>query len=109
MTKLFSKNDNSFICENCHTLVNKLGYTSRDHCSRCLCSKHVDIMPGDRKNECRGLMVPISCTISAKKGYIITYKCTKCGAVHNNKAASDDDFKVIMSVMNGTYDKMFIN
>ena len=49
MTKLFSKNDDSFVCENCHKTIDKLGYTSRDHCSRCLCSKHVDILPGDRQ------------------------------------------------------------
>ncbi len=105
MTKMFSKNDDSFICENCKSKVGKLGYTSRDHCPRCLCSKHLDILPGDRQNSCQGLMVPVSCQLSNKKGYIITYKCSKCGQIHNNKAATDDDIKVIFSVMNGTYNK----
>lgn len=105
MTKLFSKNDDSFVCENCHKTIDKLGYTSRDHCSRCLCSKHVDILPGDRQNDCQGLMVPISCSFSTKKGYIITYKCTRCGEIHNNKAANDDNKNAIFAVMNGSYNK----
>ena len=103
MTKLFSKNDDGFVCQNCGAKVGKLGYTSRDHCPKCLCSLHVDVMPGDRQNDCCGLMVPISCTYSAKKGYIISYRCQKCGQIHNNKYANDDDMKVIFSLMNGTY------
>ena len=47
--KQFTKRDEEFICENCGKKVEKLGYTSRDHCPHCLCSKHVDCFPGDRK------------------------------------------------------------
>ena len=50
--KLFTKNDNSFVCENCNMIVSPLKYTSRDHCPYCLYSKHVDINPGDRLNKC---------------------------------------------------------
>ena len=57
--KKFIVRDEEFICENCNKLVNKLGYTSRDHCPHCLYSKHVDINPGDRLNECKGLLKPI--------------------------------------------------
>ena len=103
--KQFQKNDNEFICVNCGTKVEKLGYTSRDHCNKCLCSIHVDINPGDRANDCLGLLVPYSCLPSTKKGYVITYKCEKCGKFHNNKTAEDDSFKSILSVINGTYKK----
>ena len=48
--KLFSKKDESFVCENCKKKVEVLNYTSRDHCPFCLYSKHVDINPGDRLN-----------------------------------------------------------
>ena len=41
--KLFSKKDESFVCENCKKEVEVLNYTSRDHCPFCLYSKHVDI------------------------------------------------------------------
>ena len=54
--KLFSKNDDSFTCEHCKKEVKPLNYTSRDHCPYCLYSKHVDINPGDRSNECKGLL-----------------------------------------------------
>ena len=45
--KLFTKNDNGFIYANCGFEVKPLGYTSRNHCPFCLCSLHVDILPGD--------------------------------------------------------------
>ena len=103
MQKQFQKNDEEFICINCGHNVSKLGYTSRDHCPKCLCSIHIDINPGDRANDCKGLLIPIQCQPSAKKGYIITYKCSKCGKLHNNKSAQDDSTKALFSVMNGTY------
>ena len=52
--------DEEFICDSCHKKVNKLNYTARDHCPYCLYSKHVDINPGDRKNNCLGLLKPIT-------------------------------------------------
>lgn len=102
-SKKFSKNDNGFICVNCGAEVKPLGYTSRDHCHKCLCSLHVDINPGDRANTCCGILKPINVTINSKKGYVINYKCTKCGQLHNNKSAEDDSFKTILSIMNGSY------
>ena len=57
--KKFTMKDESFVCENCGKMVDKLNYTARDHCPYCLYSKHVDIMPGDRLNTCLGLLKPI--------------------------------------------------
>ena len=34
-------------------------------------------------------MIPISAEPDPKKGYIITHKCTKCGAIRPNKAATE--------------------
>jgi DNA-directed RNA polymerase subunit RPC12/RpoP len=84
------KNDSGFVCKNCGHEVSKLGYTSRNHCNKCLFSLHVDNVPGDRENECGGLMKPISIAPNNKKGYIITFKCQKCGEEKRNKAAEDD-------------------
>ena len=75
--KQFTKRDEEFICENCGKKVSKLGYTSRDHCPYCLYSKHVDIMPGDREEDCKGLLKPIRVELDSKKGYVIIYKCEK--------------------------------
>jgi DNA-directed RNA polymerase subunit RPC12/RpoP len=99
--KNFTKLDEGFTCVNCGAIVPPLEYTSRDHCNKCLVSLHVDINPGDRANECRGMLVPIG--ITGKKDYVIEYECSKCGKNHRNKAATDDDFETILSVSNHTY------
>ena len=106
--KRFTKNDNGFICENCGHEVLPLGYTSRNHCPKCLCSKHVDIMPGDRQNECGGVMDPIKVETDPKKGYIIIHKCRKCGEIKRNKAANEakiqpDDIKKIIKLTAGGF------
>lgn len=99
MNKKFTKNDNSFICQHCGANVPALTSSSRDHCNQCLHSLHVDINPGDRANTCHGLLIPQEISLSNKKGYVITYKCEKCGQTHNNKAAEDDSFETILSIM----------
>lgn len=100
--KQFTKNDNGFVCECCGYKVEKLGYTSRDHCPNCLVSKHVDVFPGDRQNKCAGLMIPTGISV-LKDGYIIEYTCSKCGEHHRNKSAEDDNFDTILSAMNKSY------
>ena len=60
-------------------------------------------MPGDRANTCLGLLVPVNVETNSKKGYVINYKCNKCNQLHNNKAAEDDKFSTILSIMKGTY------
>lgn len=99
--KKFYVKDESFICENCNKLVDKLGYSSRDHCPYCLYSKHVDINPGDRQNKCQGLLTPYQIE-KYKNTYKIIYKCSKCNAIHKNIMADDDDFNIIikLSVIN---------
>ena len=64
-----------------------MGSSSRNHCPFCLCSLHVDINPGDRANECGGLMRPIRSEPDAKHGFIIIHRCEKCGEVRRNRAA----------------------
>ena len=101
--KLFTKNDCAFICKNCGLEVKPLGYTSRNHCPRCLYSLHVDINPGDRACECGGLMKPVKALPDPKKGFIIIHKCTVCGEIHRNKAAHEakvqpDNIDLIISL-----------
>ena len=85
------------MCENCHHNVPKLGYTSRDHCPNCLYSKHLDITPGDRANNCHGLMEPIGIE-KFKNTYKIIYKCLKCHEIHKNIMASDDNYNIIIKL-----------
>ena len=96
--KQFTKRDEEFICENCGKKISKLGYTSRDHCPYCLYSKHVDNMPGDRKEDCKGLLKPMQVELDSKKGYVIIYKCEKCNAIRKNKAAEDDNKELLIQL-----------
>lgn len=95
--KRFNMIDENFICENCNQEVNKLKYTARDHCPNCLYSKHLDINPGDRLNECQGLMKPIGIE-KYKDTYKIIYKCLKCSQIHKNIIANDDNMDLIISL-----------
>lgn len=102
--KNFTMRDEEFICENCKKSISKLNYTARDHCPYCLYSKHVDIMPGDRKNECFGLLIPIAIE-KFKDTYKIVYKCNKCKKIHKNIMANDDNMDLIIEIskLNITY------
>ena len=101
----FTKIDEEFICENCGKKVPKLGYTSRNHCPYCLHSKHVDKNPGDREEECHGILEPVSLEINNKKGYVIVFRCKKCGAIRKNKAAKDDNMDLIIKLSSGEMNK----
>lgn len=95
--KRFNELDEKFICENCGKSVDRLVYSSRDHCPYCLYSKHVDINPGDRNNTCKGLLKPIDIE-KYKDTYKIIYKCVKCGEMHKNIMAKDDDIDTIIEL-----------
>lgn len=101
--KQFTRHKEDFICEHCGAKVEGNGYTN--HCPRCLWSKHVDVMPGDRAEDCRGLMKPIDIK-STREGYIITHQCEKCGAVRRNKASENDDFEAILALARQQVDKL---
>lgn len=95
--KRFNMIDESFICENCSSPVETLKYSARDHCPNCLYSKHVDIDPGDRSNTCKGLLKPIDIE-KFKDTYKIIYKCEKCGELHKNIMAQDDNMELIINL-----------
>jgi hypothetical protein len=57
----------------------------------------VDVFPGDRANECKGLLRPVY--VDQKGGeFQIYHMCDKCGSVVLNKAAPDDDVDTMCSV-----------
>lgn len=96
---MFVKNDNEFNCINCGKRIEKLKYTSRDHCNSCLYSLHVDVFPGDRANECKGILVPINVIQTSKKGQVVIYRCSKCGVEVRNIVAQDDDRETIYKIV----------
>ena len=103
MLRNFTVIDEEFICEHCGNKVEKLGYTCRNHCPKCLHSKHVDINPGDRAESCHGSLKPVSVEIDSKKGYVIIFKCEKCGMIRKNKAAEDDNMDLIIELSSKQY------
>lgn len=94
MKQFFMRNE-EFICEHCGIKVLKASSTARDHCPSCLYSKHVDIMPGDRKNSCQGLLKPIGIE-KFKQSFKIIYQCQKCGNYHKNIISEDDNMDLII-------------
>ena len=72
-----------FICIHC--VANVLPLTNgsyRNHCPCCLYSLHIDYSPGDRENDCNGLMKPIGFHNHSKKGWQIIHRCQKYGLAH---------------------------
>jgi hypothetical protein len=96
---MFIERDETFVCENCGFNVPVLAYSCRNHCPKCLYSKHVDKDPGDRQEACHGMLKPIGLENNSKKGYSIIFKCDKCGMIRKNKMAEDDDFDVILKIV----------
>jgi len=96
--KKFTMIDESFFCDVCGKNVEKLGYTARDHCPYCLSSKHVDINPGDRMEDCHGILKPIAIE-KFKDSYKIVYRCEKCNKIRKNIMASNDNMDLIIEIM----------
>lgn len=82
-----------FTCSHCGASVEVLLNGSyRNHCPKCLYSKHVDEAgPGDRLSLCLGLMKPIRIDQHAKKGWMIVHQCLTCQKEMRNRSAPDDD------------------
>jgi len=98
MAKRFSRCIEDFVCENCGGLVKGDGYTN--HCPKCLFSKHVDINPGDRAATCGGLMEPIGIE-NGRKGFVIVFRCQKCGHKGKNRSSAEDDMNKIIELSRG--------
>lgn len=93
--KKFQRKKEDFVCENCGHENFGNGYTN--HCTKCLYSKHVDINPGDREEDCGGLMEPTD--VYQKDGtYYIKHKCVKCGFERNNGVSKNDSFEKVIEI-----------
>lgn len=95
----FIRTKEDFVCEMCGREVKGTGYTN--HCPNCLWSKHVDVDPGDREADCKGLMKPVALE---KKGevFMIVHKCEKCGFKRLNKAEKGDNFNELIKISSGS-------
>jgi len=80
--------DEDFECAHCGAWVPAHGRTARNHCPACLCSLHVDEVPGDRASECGGLLEPVG--VEMVGGHpVIGHRCRTCGAQRRVRAVLD--------------------
>lgn len=64
----------------------------------CLCSVHLDIVPGDRDADCGGLMEPVAIWVRKNGEWAIVHRCRDCGAFSSNRIAADDNEFVLLSI-----------
>ena len=99
-TRKFTHINIGFHCEYCKKEIKPLVTGCRNHCPHCLSSKHVDIFPGDRANDCAGQLKAIGYDFHKKKGIMLIHECQKCRSEVRNKAALEDP------IMPDNYDKI---
>ncbi len=98
--KNFTRKIEDFVCEVCGAPVTGNGYTN--HCPQCLCSKHVDVQPGDRASDCHGIMYPVG--YEQKNGSeFILHECARCGFRRKNKVTPQDNRREIIALSSGNY------
>lgn len=100
--KRFSKKQEDFVCAHCEVAVSGTGYTN--HCPKCLWSKHVDINPGDRAEECGGLMKPVD-LYKEGQHWVLTHECQRCRMRRRQKISETDDFEEIIRLSKQMADK----
>lgn len=96
MERRFTRTIEDFTCGTCGFEVKGNGYTN--HCPRCLWSRHVDKNPGDRAEECGGMMEPIRAEKEGER-LVLTHRCARCGFERRNTLQREDDFDVFLKVM----------
>ncbi len=94
---MFKKRNEGFICKNCGERVSLHPSSSRDHCNFCLYGLHVDIEPGDRANDCKGVLEPVGIRKKNSKDQIV-YRCKKCKKEVFCIVAPDDNFEAIVEL-----------
>lgn len=99
MVKKFTHVNEGFKCEVCGHVNPPASSTCRNHCVKCLCSKHVDINPGDRAALCGGIMRPVDIEITRDEMSSIIFECEKCKKKGKNKIASDDDREKLLQIL----------
>lgn len=80
-----------------------IGTKNRNHCPRCLWSRHVDDEIGDRRSPCREGMEPIAVAVRghASSGggeWCVVHRCTGCSQIRINRIAGDDDERALLAL-----------
>ncbi|MCA9311903.1 MAG: RNHCP domain-containing protein [Phycisphaerales bacterium] len=87
-----SRRDSGFTCIHCRQTIDQETYGTRhrNHCPRCLWSRHVDDEPGDRRCPCRAPMSPVGVEVRRDGEWAIIHRCTGCSTLRTNRIAGDD-------------------
>jgi hypothetical protein len=90
-------NPKNFICRNCGKKVSTKapGTKNRNHCPFCLFSLHIDVIIGDRRSECLGLMEPVGKSIKKDGEEVLVHRCLVCGEIRKNRVAGDDSVEKV--------------
>ena len=62
----------------------------------------MDVNPGDRKEECGGMMEPAGVTLKGGENVII-HRCVSCGFERSNKVGVEDDFDSVVKISSGYF------
>lgn len=95
----FAGRTDEFRCRHCRMFVGVLpsGGRHRNHCPRCLYSRHVDgRTPGDRAADCGGSMAPEATFLRRNGEHVLVHRCLDCGFERANRIAADDDFVLVL-------------
>ena len=98
----FKRNKEDFTCEHCKAEVSGDGYTN--HCPKCLFSRHVDVIPGDRAASCGGLMEPVAYSVKNGEGRLL-HLCQVCGYEKENRIADEDDRSAVLEIVKEAVDR----
>lgn len=91
----FTRRPEDFECGHCGCAVRGSGYTN--HCPRCLWSRHVDVLPGDRLADCCGLMEPVGVLYEGGE-YTVAQRCVVCGRMWRNRTSAGDDRAAVLAL-----------
>ena len=58
----------------------------------------MDDEPGDRAADCGGIMDAIGVWVRKNGEWAVIHRCRRCGVLHSNRAAADDNPMKLMSI-----------
>lgn len=95
-----NRSESGFTCMHCRRPVSDaaFGTKHRNHCPRCLWSRHLDETPGDRLSPCREAMEPVAIEVRADGEWAVIHRCTGCGDLRPNRIAGDDDERTLLAL-----------
>lgn len=95
--KQFTRREEDFTCIMCSKHIEGTGYTN--HCPYCLYSIHIDVYPGDRQEQCHGIMKPIDIVTRGGEPVDVIHQCQKCFITKTNKLSEGDSMDAVITIM----------